>query len=231
MNDAGAPIVRLHQVSMRYGTVDVLRGVDLELRTGSFAFLVGPSGAGKTSLLRVLSLTHPPAAGSIALFGRDVAKLRPDEALGLRRRIGVIFQELRLLDHMSAFENVALPLRLAGAAEAQIGGYVSELMEWLGLAGVMESRPPALSMGQRQLVAAARAVVARPGLVLADEPTSNLDPDKTARLMHLLEQLHRLGTVVVLATHSRELLRRHPHPVLRMEAGRLAAPAPRPQAA
>lgn len=226
LGESGATIVRLQQIGMRYGEAgDVLRDVDLSLRVGSFHFLVGPSGAGKTSLLRLLSLSHPPSHGTIVLFGRDVSKLDRDDITSVRRKVGVVFQDLRLLDHLSAFENAALPLRIAGASDEQITSYVTEMLTWLGLGGLVDARPPVLSMGQRQLVAVARAVVCRPSLLLADEPTSNLDPERAERLMHLLIQLHKLGTAVVLATHSRDLLHRYPFPVLRMDAGRLTVPA------
>lgn len=214
---------------MRYGVAgEVLRDVDLALRVGSFHFLVGPSGAGKTSLLRLLSLTHPPCRGTIMLFGRDVSKLGREEAGVVRRRIGVVFQDLRLIDHLSAFENVALPLRIAGASQMQIASYVSEMLGWLGVGEMMDARPESLSMGQRQLVAVARAVVCRPSLLLADEPTSNLDPARAERLMHLFVQLHKLGTAVVFATHSQDLLRRYPFPVMTMDAGRLGVSASEP---
>ncbi|HMR29991.1 MAG TPA: ATP-binding cassette domain-containing protein [Geminicoccaceae bacterium] len=226
LSDDGATVVRLHQIGMRYGVAgEVLRDVDLVLRAGSFHFLVGPSGAGKTSLLRLLSLSYQPSRGTVSLFGRDVSKLGREEAGTVRRRIGVVFQDLRLIDHLSAFENVALPLRIAGASDIQIASYVSEMLGWLGLGEMVDAKPKSLSMGQRQLVAVARAVVCRPSLLLADEPTSNLDPARAERLMHLFVQLHKLGTAVVFATHSQELLRRYTFPVLRMEAGCLAVAA------
>ena len=221
--DGDAVILQLRRVGARYAAAgeEVLRDVDLSLAAGSFHFLVGPSGAGKTSLLRLLSLSHPPSRGSITLFGRDVSRLDREEMTGLRRRIGVVFQDFRLLDHMSAFDNVALPLRIGGASEEQIAGYVSEMLAWVGLSDSMEAKPPQLSMGQRQLLAVARAVITRPSLLLADEPTSNVDQARSLRLMRLFTALHRMGTAVVLATHSQDLLRRHGFPVLRMEGGRL----------
>lgn len=208
---------------MRYGTADeVLHDLDLALAAGSFHFLVGPSGAGKTSLLRLLSLSHPHCRGTVTLFGRDVAKLEREETAALRRRIGVVFQDFRLLDHLSAFDNVALPLRIAGSNEERISTSVSEMLGWLGLAEVMEKKPSELSMGQRQLLAVARAVINRPSLLLADEPTSHMDPARGRRLMHLFTSLHRLGTAILLATHSEDLIRRYDFPVLHMEAGRLS---------
>jgi cell division transport system ATP-binding protein len=204
---------------------------------GSFHFVVGPSGAGKTSLLRLMSLTHPPSQGSMVLFGRDVAKLDRTESSALRRRIGVIFQDFRLLEHMTAFDNVALPLRLGGASDEQISAHVSQMLGWLGLGDAMEKKPGELSMGQRQLVSIGRAVIGRPSLLLADEPTSSIDPARSRRLMHLFLSLHRLGTAVVFVTHNERLVRRHPCPVLAMEAGRLrrresvAAATPMPMSA
>jgi cell division transport system ATP-binding protein len=222
LSDPQAPVVRLDQIGLRYGEgPDVLKEVSLALDSGSFHFLIGPSGAGKTSLLRLLSLSHPPHKGQIALFGRKISQLGRDEVASVRRRIGVIFQDFRLLDHMSAFDNVALPLRINGADDEQISSFVSEMMNWLGLSDTIEAKPPMLSMGQRQLLSVARAVITRPALLLADEPTSNIDSARAGRLMHLFVQLNRLGTTVVIATHNDDLLRRHPYPLLHMEGGRL----------
>lgn len=229
---SGATILQLHGVGMRYGSADeVLRDIDLTINAGSFHYLVGPSGAGKTSLLRLMSLSVPPSRGRIVLFGRDVAMLEREELGRLRRRIGVVFQDFRLLEHLSAFDNVALPLRIGGADEEQISSYVSQMLAWLGLAERMEAKPAELSMGQRQLVTVARAVVTRPDLLLADEPTSNVEPARVERLMFLFGELHKLGTAVVLATHSRELLRRWAFPVLHLERGRLIRPVPAGRAA
>ena len=219
-------IAQLHDAAMRYGDgPEVLQDLRLELAAGSFHFLIGPSGAGKTSLLRLLALAHPPARGRVVVFGRDAAQLERSEVGALQRRIGVVFQDFRLLDHLSAFDNVALPLRLAGGADGQITQHVTELMSWLGLGTLLETRPPELSMGQRQLVAVARAVIGRPALLLADEPTSSVDAAHARRLMHLLLSLHRIGTTIVLATHNEPLVRRHGFPVLAMAGGRLAPAA------
>lgn len=211
---------------MRYGATPALHDIDLRLTAGSFHFVVGPSGAGKTSLLRLLSLSHPPAEGKLVLFGRDVAKLDQEELAAVRRRIGVVFQDLRLLDHLSAFDNVALPLRINGASDEQISTSVSQMLTWLGLGDVLERRPAELSMGQRQLVAVGRAVMCRPSLLLADEPTSSIDQAKAQRLMHLFLSLSRLGTAVLFVTHAEQLVRRYPFPVLSMKDGRLRPPVP-----
>ena len=225
-------MLRLDNVAMRYdGGPEVLRGVNLSLDPGGFHYVMGPSGAGKTSLLRLLSLIHPPCRGRVHLFGRNVAELSRSDLAAVRRRIGVIFQDFRLLDHLSAFDNVALPLRISGARDEQISGFVSEMLGWLGLADVIEAKPPALSMGQRQLLAVARAVITRPGLLLADEPTASIDGKRADRLMNLFDQLHKLGSTVLFVTHNDYLVRRHPHPVLHMANGQLIAPAPESLAA
>jgi cell division transport system ATP-binding protein len=222
----GTSIVHLQEVAMRYGNgAEALTAVDLRLAPGSFSALMGPSGAGKTSLLRVLALDQPVCRGRILLFGRDATGLDRAETTALQRRIGVVFQDFRLLDELSAFENVALPLRLAGAEEGQVAGHVGELLAWLGLGEARERRPSELSMGQRQLVAFGRAVIGRPSLLLADEPTSSVDAATSRRLLHLLQSLNRLGTTVVLATHNERMVRQHGFPVLRMADGRLAVTA------
>lgn len=227
MDPDGTTILQLHDVAMRYGNgAEVLHDVRLRLAAGSFHFLIGPSGAGKTSLLRVLALAQPVCRGRLTIFGRDATQLDRAETGSLQRRIGVVFQDFRLLDHLSAFENVALPLRLAGADDEQIAGHVGELLGWLGLGEAVEKPPGELSMGQRQLVAVGRAVVGRPSLLLADEPTSSVDPGHARRLMHLLLSLHRLGTTVIVATHNERLVRQHGFAVLEMAKGRLLGPAP-----
>jgi cell division transport system ATP-binding protein len=224
-------MLRLDQVAMRYGDgPEVLHDLNLALPRGDFVFLMGPTGAGKTSLLRLLGLAQMPSRGRFTLFGREVAGLQRDELTALRRRIGTVFQDGRLLDHLSAFDNVALPLRINGGQDDQIGGFVSEMLAWLGLSAAIDAKPPTLSMGQRQLIAIARAVIIRPNLLLCDEPTSNLDNKLARRLMHLFTQLRKLGTTVVLATHSEDLVERYPHPVLRIAEGRVKGPLAAPAA-
>jgi cell division transport system ATP-binding protein len=222
----GSAMLRLENVDMSYGPGgEALRDIDLALQPGGFVFLMGPSASGKTSLLRLLGLSLMPSAGRYSLFHRDVAELAPIELCGLRRRIGMVFQDLRLLDHLSAFDNIALPLRINGGQDAQIGGVVAEMMGWLGLAELREAAPSDLSMAQRQLVGVARAVIARPGLLLCDEPTSHVDDKLARRVMHLFGQLSRLGSMIVLATHDHDLVERHRYPILRMSRGRLTRPA------
>lgn len=224
-------MLRLDDVEMRYGDgPEVLHALNLTLQRGEFVYLIGPTGAGKSSLLRLLGLLQRPSRGEFNLFGQDVASLTRDERDALRRRIGIVFQDRRLLDHLSAYDNVALPLRINGAREDQVEGFVPELLAWFGLAAVVDVKPPNLSMGQRQLIAVARAVVIRPGLLLCDEPTSNLDGRRAGRVIHLISQFCKLGTTVVLATHSDDLVNRYRHPILRLADGHLKRRLPFPEA-
>ncbi|MSO71323.1 MAG: cell division ATP-binding protein FtsE [Alphaproteobacteria bacterium] len=222
-------MVVFENVAMRYeqGPV-VLRDVNFHLREGSFHFLTGLSGAGKSSLLSLLYLAQLPTSGRVKLFGQDVASMPRTERPALRRKIGVVFQDFRLLDHLTAVENVALPLRVSGNDGPEAETHVRELLAWVGLADHVDARPRELSGGQQQRIAIARAVINRPLLLLADEPTGNVDDTTAARLMYLFEELNKMGTTVVLATHAELLIRRFDHPVLRLEAGTLAVdPAPR----
>jgi len=200
-------MVRFENVGMRYGTgPEVLRDVSFDLEAGSFTFLTGLSGAGKTTLLKLMYLAEPPSRGLITLFGQELATARRRDLPPLRRRIGVVFQDFRLLDHLSAYDNVALPLRLAGGRDTEYAHDVKELMSWVGLGDRMSARPPTLSGGEQQRLAIARAVVARPDLLIADEPTGNVDPEMGARLIRLFAELNRLGTTVLIATHDRALI-------------------------
>jgi cell division transport system ATP-binding protein len=207
---------------MRYGTgPEVLRDITMRLAPGSFHFLTGSSGAGKTTLLRLMYLAERPSRGLVALFDEDIATL-PRRALApLRRRIGVVFQDFRLISHLSAFDNVALPLRVAGAPETRVRDHVTELLEWVGLADKLNARPATLSGGQQQRIAIARAVIGRPRLLLADEPTGNVDEAMALRLIRLFEEMNKLGTTIVVATHNENLAVQLGHPRLHLEDGEL----------
>lgn len=198
-----AEIAEFDSVGLRYGTGgEVLRDLEFRLASGGFYFLTGPSGAGKTSLLKLLYLAQRPTRGRIRLFGEELGDA-PREALpAFRRRIGVVFQDFRLIRHLSAFDNVALPLRVSGKGEEEIEGPVREMLDWVGLADRASARPPTLSGGEQQRVAIARAVINRPDLLVADEPTGNVDAEMARRLLHLFTALNRLGTTVVVATHD-----------------------------
>jgi cell division transport system ATP-binding protein len=200
-------MVRFENVGMRYGVGrEVLRDVNFTLDPGTFTFLTGPSGAGKTTLLKLVLMAEQPSRGVISLFGSNLANLKRAELPPLRRRIGVVFQEFRLLDHLSAFDNVALPLRLAGRRVNDFRKDVEELLSWVGLGERLDDKPPTLSGGEQQRVAIARAVVAKPEILLADEPTGNVDPDIGERLIRLFVELNRFGTTVMIATHDRALI-------------------------
>ena len=193
-------MVRFENVGVRYGLgPEVLRDLSFSVEPHSFQFLTGPSGAGKTSLLRLLYLSLKPTRGLITMFGQDVATLPKDALAGLRRRVGVVFQDFRLLDHMTTYENVALPLRVLGKEEASFREEVVELLRWVGLGERILALPPILSGGEKQRAAIARAVIARPQLLLADEPTGNVDPVLARRLLRLFVELHKSGTAVIIA--------------------------------
>ncbi|HUB85463.1 MAG TPA: cell division ATP-binding protein FtsE [Rhizomicrobium sp.] len=215
-------MIRFENVGMRYGPgPEVLRDVTFQLEPGSFTFLTGPSGAGKSTLLKLMFLAEKPSRGLITLFGTDLATARRSEFPALRRRVGVVFQDFRLLPHLSAFDNVALPLRLAGGKREDYARDVEELLGWVGLGDRLNAVPPTLSGGEQQRVAIARAVVARPELLLADEPTGNVDPDMGQRLIRLLGELNRLGTTIMIATHDRTLIERSRAREMRLVDGRL----------
>jgi cell division transport system ATP-binding protein len=215
-------VVRFEHVGLRYSLgPEVLRDLTFRIEPNSFQFLTGPSGAGKTSLLRLLFLALRPSRGLITLFGHDVATLSKEALTTLRRRIGIVFQDFRLLDHMTTYENVALPLRVIGHPEDSYREEVVELLNWVGLGERMSALPPVLSGGEKQRAAIARAVIARPQLLLADEPTGNVDPSLAQRLLRLFVELHRTGTAVVIATHDIALMNRFDARRLVLHEGRL----------
>lgn len=221
-----ANIVQFENVGLRYGTgPETLSDVSFTLTTGAFYFLTGASGAGKTSLLKLLYLSQRPSRGVIRLFGEDAVTLPRRRLPGFRRRIGVVFQDFRLVPHLSAYDNIALPLRIAGLPESDIEAPVREMLAWVGLTDRGAARPATLSGGEQQRIAIARAVIARPEILVADEPTGNVDPDMAERLLHLFDSLNRLGTTVVVATHDFHLLNRIPNAqMMRIDKGRLNDP-------
>jgi cell division transport system ATP-binding protein len=229
-NPNDEPVLRLDRVGLAYPPdIDVLADVSLSLMPGSMTFLTGPSGAGKSTLLKLAYLALRPTAGRISLFGQDTSRLRPRDLVTFRRRIGVVFQEFRLLDHLSAYDNVALPLRIAGRKEADYRKDVIELLTWVGLGDRLEARPATLSGGEKQRVAIARAVIMKPDLIIADEPTGNVDEEMGERLFRLFRELNRrLHTTLLIATHDMALVRRTKADVLRLAEGMVVRVPPAP---
>lgn len=215
-------MIEFKHVGLRYDVgPEVLSDINFTLEAGSFHFLSGPSGAGKSSLMSMMFLGRKSTRGQISMFGQDTGNLQRTQLAALRRKIGVVFQEFRLLPHLSTFDNVALPMRILGHTEKEIKNNVEELLEWAGLGDYMKALPPTLSGGQQQRVAIARAVISRPKLLLADEPTGNLDDEIGFRLMNLFEQLNRMGTTIVIATHNRQIMEHFGHPRMILEGGGL----------
>ncbi len=215
-------MIRFEHVGLRYGIgPEVLSDVNFTLEPGSFHFLSGASGAGKSSLLSLLYLGRRPTRGLITMFGQETSILSRDQLAAFRQRVGVVFQDFRLLPHLSAFDNVALPLRIMGKSETEIKNNVRELMDWVGLGDYTNALPLTLSGGQQQRIAIARAIIAHPKLLLADEPTGNLDDEIGMRLMSLFEQLNKTGTTIVIATHNQAMMDHFDHPRLMLDQGHL----------
>ncbi|MBA4767037.1 MAG: cell division ATP-binding protein FtsE [Porphyrobacter sp.] len=227
MSENLAGHVKFDNVGLRYGTdPEVLSNLSFTLYPGSFYFLTGASGAGKTSLLKMLYLAQRPSRGAIRMFGQDLVTMPQSRLPELRRRLGVVFQNFRLVPYLTAFDNVALPLRLAGAEEKKVQRAVGDMLDWVGLAHRAHAVPPSLSGGEQQRVAIARAVIARPKMLIADEPTGNVDPDMALKLLRLFEALNnRVGTTVVVATHDVHLLKKVPDSlIMRLHKGQLSDP-------
>lgn len=205
--DTPSELVRFENVGLRYGIgPEILRDVDFSIESHSFQFLTGPSGAGKTTLLRLILQTLKPTRGRVTLFGQNVGEISKAGLARLRRRVGIVFQDFRLLDHLTTYENVALPLVVQGREEASYRAEVIELLRWVGLGDRMHVPPVILSGGEKQRAAIARALIVQPALLLADEPTGNVDPSLARRLLRLFIELNRTGTAVVLATHDLQLM-------------------------
>jgi cell division transport system ATP-binding protein len=215
-------VVRFDAVSLTYGPgPEVLRDVSFALEEHSFHFLTGPSGAGKTTLLKLVLQSLKPSSGEITMFGRNVVGMVQDDIAAIRRRIGIVLQDFRLLDHLTVYENVALPLRVQGRDEGSYRAEVRELLDWVGLGERMHALPPILSGGEKQRAAIARALIVRPELLLADEPTGNVDPSLARRLLRLFIELNKLGTAIVLATHDFNLMEQFDAPRMVLTEGRL----------
>jgi cell division transport system ATP-binding protein len=215
-------ILSFENVSLTYAPKrNILDNISFSLPEGGFYFLTGTSGAGKSSLLRLIYQSEKPTSGKITLFGEELTKEDPQKQAELRRKIGIVFQDFRLIPHLSAWENAALPLRLTDAGESYIKRHTKELLEWVGVGDRINAKPEELSGGEQQRVAIARAVVTRPKLLLADEPTGNVDEDTALKLFHLFNELNKLGTAIILATHQSHLVHRFHKPSLRLTNGKL----------
>jgi len=213
-------VIEFDNVSLKYGNGPIiLKDISFSIEKGSFHFLTGPSGAGKTSLLRLLLLSLKPSNGKMSMLGQDVSALDTDKLLQLRRHIGIVFQEFKLLEHLSTFENVALPLRVLGQQPEQYKENVTELLDWVGLGEHMHSLPNTLSGGEKQRAAIARAVISRPDILLADEPTGNVDPELAERLLHLFAELNRMGTTIIIATHELSMIKKFNYPQMALKNG------------
>ncbi len=213
-------VIRLTNIGLAYEQgQEVLSEVNFHLRPGSFHFLTGPSGAGKSSLLRLLFMSLHPTHGHIQLFNQDVSRISTSKRAQLRRRIGIVFQDFRLLNHLTTWENVALPLRVVGKHVSDYKEDVTDLLQWVGLGDRMHANPSVLSGGEKQRAAIARAVIGKPELLLADEPTGNVDPQMARRLLRLFIELNRLGTSVLIATHDHQLMRQFKAPRLELHDG------------
>jgi cell division transport system ATP-binding protein len=225
-------MIQLFGVTKQYeGSAPALADVTLHVKKGEFVFLTGPSGAGKSTLLKLLLCAEQPTSGQILVFGRNVAKIRASRVPYIRRNVGVVFQDFKLLAGRTVAENVAFPLEVRGLPAREVRRRVLAILKSLGLEGKEDRFPPALSGGEQQRVAVARALVGDPALLLADEPTGNLDLDRTLEVMDLLHSAAARGTTVVIATHDRSLLERHRKRVIALEAGRVVSDGELPRRA
>jgi len=216
-------LIRFENVGLRYGGgAEILKDLSFRINPQSFQFLTGPSGAGKTSLIRLLFMSLKPSRGLIRIFDKDASTISSEELPEIRRRIGVVFQDFRLLDHLTTYENIALPLRVQGQEESSYRADVLELLAWVGLGQRVHAFPPVLSGGEKQRAAIARALIVRPEILLADEPTGNVDPPLARRLLRLFEELNKQGTSVVIATHDLHLMDQFNARRLILEDGRVS---------
>jgi len=218
-------MIRCKNISLEYVPgKPVLRGLNMHLEPGSFTFITGASGAGKSSLLSLIALSLKPTQGTLRLFGEDMTELTREDLPHLRRKIGTVFQDFHLLNHLTVGENVGLPLKISGEEPEQVDAKVQELLEWIGLEGFADARPSLLSGGQKQRVAIARAVINRPLIILADEPTGNLGHELAMRLMYLFRSLNKIGTTIVFATHDESLINAFPsYGVMHLKDGQVIA--------
>ncbi len=222
INETNKTIISLKNIGLRYNRgPEILKDINLDIKAGDFYFLTGASGAGKTSLLKLLHLAHKPTRGKLKILGHDIDYIKHPQMANIRKKIGVVFQDYNLLNHLSVLDNVALPLRIAGKTEKYIHTHVPELIEWVGLKNFINEKPIYLSGGQQQRIAIARAVINNPSILIADEPTGNVDDEMAKKLLFLFLELNKMGTTVIIATHSTNLIKQFKFPVLHLENGYL----------
>ena len=216
-------IISFANVAAAYdNATEVLTDVSFNISSGTFYFLSGASGAGKTTLLRLIYMLHKPLRGQIKLFGKNTAELSRDDIANMHHKMAIVFQEYSLLSHMTVFDNVALPLRVRGIEEAKVKKLVAKVLDWVGLGKYADVKPMELSGGQQQRVSVARAIIIQPSILLADEPTGNLDDENASRLMELFIQMNKLfGTTIILATHNKKLMETYKFPIINVENHRL----------
>ena len=217
-------MIRFHRVSKRYGRVAALEDVTADIGKGEMVFLAGPSGAGKTTFLRMIYAAEAPTDGQVLVAGKNIARLRESSIPYLRRNIGVVFQDFRLLPERTVFENVAMALEVLGTPREQLRRKVMDILVHVGMQARMDVSPASLSGGEQQRVAIARALVNEPAIVLADEPTGNLDPTMSRQIIDLLTDIKLRGATVVVASHDEQLVERYAEHVLRLDQGRLTNP-------
>ena len=214
-------MIETQSVTKTYGHgVYALRDLSLTIDKGEFAFLTGPSGSGKSTLLRLLLLEERPSEGQVIVAGRNLSKLTPDEIQAYRRTVGFVFQDFKLIPRKTVFENVSFALRVLGQPVEQQRRRTYQVLKWVGLQHRLNALPEELSGGEQQRVAIARALVNEPHIVLADEPTGNLDPDLSLEIMNLFRDINAGGTTVLVATHDRELIKWVGRRVIQLEYGR-----------
>jgi cell division transport system ATP-binding protein len=224
---AHVEIIRFDQVSLYYPEGSpVFYNLNYSFFAGGFYFLTGPSGAGKSSLLKLVYRGIRPTEGAVRVFGRDVNTISGRELPLFRQRMGLVFQDCRLLNHLSALDNVALPMKITGVDVRRCRSYAKELLHWVGLSNQMGHLPDMLSDGQKQRVAIARAVITRPLLLLADEPTGNVDDAAAYKLMMLFEELNKIGTTIVMVTHNQGIVKAFPYPELQLNQGQIITQHP-----
>ena len=221
IQEVESSMISFHKVTKQYNGQPAIAEVSLEIPDSEFVFVVGPSGAGKSTILKLIIREELPSRGKVFVDEWDIANLSDQLIPHLRRKVGTVFQDFKLLPQRTVYENVAFPLEIVGLGDAEIDSNVREILELINLAGKADHFPQQLSGGEAQKVAIARAMILRPEILLADEPTGNLDPQSAWEIMQLLAKLNDLGTTVIMATHNMDISSSLPHRKIHLMEGRL----------